>query len=89
VACGQELEALYQAQFAPPAPEPAGRIGWDFIGRLLWDVHTKAGKQATPGSVHCGTGLVDAHGEGQPTARHPRRLPVPQHQKGKGWPSHA
>ena len=40
IACGQELEALYQAQLAPPAPEPAVRIGWDFIGRLLWDVHT-------------------------------------------------
>jgi len=40
IACGQELEVLYQAQLAPPAPEPAARIGWDFIGRLLWDVHT-------------------------------------------------
>ena len=40
IACGQELEALYQAQLAPSAPEPAVRIGWDFIGRLLWDVHT-------------------------------------------------
>ena len=40
IACGQDLEALYQAQLAPPAPEPAARIGWDFIGRLLWDVHT-------------------------------------------------
>jgi NTE family protein len=40
IASGQELEALYQAQLAPPAPEPAARIGWDFIGRLLWDVHT-------------------------------------------------
>jgi len=40
IACGQDLETLYQAQLAPPAPEPAARIGWDFIGRLLWDVHT-------------------------------------------------
>ena len=40
IACGQDLEALYQAQLAPPAPEPAARIGWHFIGRLLWDVHT-------------------------------------------------
>jgi len=40
IACGQELEVLYQAQLAPPAPEPAVRIGWDFIGRLLWDVQT-------------------------------------------------
>ena len=40
VACGRELEALYQAQLAPPAPEPAARIGWDFIARLLWDVNT-------------------------------------------------
>jgi len=31
---------LYQAQLAPPAPEPAARIGWNFIGRLLWDVNT-------------------------------------------------
>jgi hypothetical protein len=35
IACGQELEVLYQAQLAPPAPEPAARIGWDFgIPRL-------------------------------------------------------
>jgi NTE family protein len=40
IAFGQEIEALYQARLAPPAPEPAARIGWDFIGRLLWDVHT-------------------------------------------------
>ena len=40
IACGQELEALYQAQLAPPAPEPAARIGWELLGRLLWDVHT-------------------------------------------------
>ena len=40
IASGQELEALYQAQLAPPAPEPAARIGWGFIGRLLWDVST-------------------------------------------------
>ena len=40
IASGQELEALYQAQLAPPAPEPAARIGWDFIGRLLWAVQT-------------------------------------------------
>src|SRR3974390_1341401 len=40
IASGQELEALYQAQLAPPAPAPAARIGWEFIGRLLWDVHT-------------------------------------------------
>jgi NTE family protein len=40
IASGQELEALYQAQLAPPAPEPAVRISWDFIGRLLWAVHT-------------------------------------------------
>jgi len=40
ITCGQELEALYQAQLAPPAPEPAARIGWGFIGRLLWDLNT-------------------------------------------------
>jgi len=40
IACGREPEALYQAQLAPPAPEPAARISWGFIGRLLWDVHT-------------------------------------------------
>ena len=35
IACGQEPEALYQAQLAPSAPEPAARIGWDFgIPRL-------------------------------------------------------
>ena len=40
IASGQDLEALYQAQLAPPAPEPAARIGWGFIGRLLWAVYT-------------------------------------------------
>jgi NTE family protein len=40
VASGQELEALYQAQLAPPTPEPAARIAWGFIVRLLWDVYT-------------------------------------------------
>jgi NTE family protein len=40
ITSGQELEALYQAQLAPPAPEPAARISWGFIGRLLWDVNT-------------------------------------------------
>ena len=40
ITCGRDLEALYQAQLAPPAPEPAARISWDFIGRLLWDVNT-------------------------------------------------
>ena len=38
IASGQEFEALYQAQLAPPAPEPATQISWDFIGRLLWGV---------------------------------------------------
>ena len=41
------------------------RPGWKREG---WAHHhrrpTYAGKQATPGSVHCGTGLADAHGEG-------------------------
>ena len=27
ITCGQEPEALYQAQFAPE-PEPAARVGW-------------------------------------------------------------
>ena len=40
ITSGQELEALYQAQLAPPEPEPPARVGWDFIGRLLWDVST-------------------------------------------------
>ncbi|HTT51010.1 MAG TPA: patatin-like phospholipase family protein [Streptosporangiaceae bacterium] len=38
--CGQEPEALYQAQLMPPAPEPAARMGWDIIGRLLWVMST-------------------------------------------------
>jgi NTE family protein len=37
---GQELEALYQAQLAPPVPEPAARMGWGVIGRLLWVMST-------------------------------------------------
>ena len=40
IACGQQLEALYQAQLAPPAPEPAARMGWGVIGRLLWVMST-------------------------------------------------
>jgi len=37
---GQEPGALYQAQLAPPAPEPAARMGWGIIGRLLWVMST-------------------------------------------------
>ena len=40
IVSGRELEALYQAQLAPPAPGPAARTGWDFTGRLLRDVQT-------------------------------------------------
>ncbi len=40
IAAGQELESLYQAQLAPPAPEPAARMGWGVIGRLLWVMST-------------------------------------------------
>jgi hypothetical protein len=40
IACGQELEALYQAPLAPPAPEPAARMGWGILGRLLWVMST-------------------------------------------------
>ncbi len=40
IASGQELEALYRAQLAPPAPEPAARMGWGVIGRLLWVMST-------------------------------------------------
>ncbi len=36
----QEPEALYQAQLAPPDPEPAARIGWGLIGRLAWVMST-------------------------------------------------
>ena len=40
LASGQDLEALYQAQLAPPDPEPGARIDWGLIGRLLWDMTT-------------------------------------------------
>src|SRR5271165_637573 len=40
ITSGQEPEALYQAQLAPPDPEPAARIGWGLIGRLLWVMNT-------------------------------------------------
>ena len=40
ITCGQDPEALYQAQLAPPDPEPAARIGWGVIGRLLWVMST-------------------------------------------------
>jgi len=40
ITSGQEPEVLYQAQLAPPDPEPAARIGWGMIGRLLWVMST-------------------------------------------------
>ena len=40
ITSGQELEVLYQAQLVPPAPEPAARMGWGIIGRLLWVMST-------------------------------------------------
>lgn len=40
ITSGQELEALYQAQLAPPAPEPAARMGCGIIGRLIWIMST-------------------------------------------------
>ena len=40
ITSGQELEALYQAQLMPPAPEPGARMGWGIIGRLLWVMST-------------------------------------------------
>ena len=40
ITSGQEVEALYQAQLAPPVPEPAARMGWGIIGRLLWVMST-------------------------------------------------
>jgi NTE family protein len=33
---GQPLEAVYQAQLEPPAPEPAVRLGGKVLSRLLW-----------------------------------------------------
>ena len=53
IACGQEPGALYQARLAPPGPGPAARIGWDFIGRLLWDVHTSPARSG-PGRGSAG-----------------------------------
>jgi NTE family protein len=40
ITSGQQPEALYQAQLAPPDPEPAARIGWRLIGRLAWIMNT-------------------------------------------------
>ena len=40
ITCGQEPEALYQAQLAPPDPEPAARIGLGPTGRLAWVMNT-------------------------------------------------
>jgi NTE family protein len=40
ITSGQEPEALYRAQLAPPDPEPAARIGWGLIGRLAWVANT-------------------------------------------------
>lgn len=59
ITCGQEPEALYQAQFAPPEPEPAARVGWGLTGWLAWTMNT-AGNQ-------CG------HRRGLATRHLPRR----------------
>jgi NTE family protein len=40
ITSGQELEALYQTQLAPPVSEPAARMGWGIIGRLIWIMST-------------------------------------------------
>src|SRR5580704_18844898 len=40
ITSGQEPEALYRAQLAPPDPEPAARIGWGLIRRLVWVTNT-------------------------------------------------
>ena len=40
ITSGQDPEALYRVQLAPPEPEPAARIGLDLIGRLLWVAST-------------------------------------------------
>jgi NTE family protein len=40
IASGQEPEALYRTQLAPPEPEPAARLGLGVIGRLLWVMNT-------------------------------------------------
>lgn len=40
LSCGEEPEALYRGQLAPPAPEPAARIGLGSIGRLVWVMTT-------------------------------------------------
>ncbi|HEY2505968.1 MAG TPA: patatin-like phospholipase family protein [Streptosporangiaceae bacterium] len=40
LASGQDLETIYQTQLKPPAPEPAARMGWGFIGRLIWIMTT-------------------------------------------------
>jgi NTE family protein len=40
LAAGQDLETLYQAQLAPPAPEPPARISWRTIAMLLWVTST-------------------------------------------------
>ena len=39
IASGQEFEALYRPD-SRRGSRARRRIGWDFIGRLLWDVHT-------------------------------------------------
>jgi NTE family protein len=40
ITSGRELEALYQAELAPPASEPGDRIGWGTMGRLVWVMST-------------------------------------------------
>src|SRR5256885_14802367 len=48
IVSGRELEALYQAQLAPPAPRPAARTGWGFTRRVVPDVQTRPGPKRGP-----------------------------------------
>jgi NTE family protein len=68
LASGQQLEALYQAQLAPPAPEPAARMGWGVIGRLLWVMSTSRDPARARARIgRCGPGSLAGR---WPASRH-------------------
>jgi NTE family protein len=81
ITSGHEPEALYQAQLAPPDPEPAARIGWGPIGRLLWVMNTS--RDPVRARARIGDWALAAHTMPEADRRKvfEARLPV------SGWPA--
>jgi hypothetical protein len=66
--CGQEPEAPYQAQFAPPEPEPATQTGWARVGRLAWMINTSRDPVRADADWPLGAGHAD-RSRGRPVYR--------------------